>query len=162
MGGFLAVSVWLAGGEAPSPELVFGLTVANTLFMGVAEQLLPRRRETDLLRDPQTLRDLAHGMTLAFLARPAAATLSLTAVAWGAPRLEVQTRTAPSRVPVASRLPSPLKRIAVISAVCSIALPKGSPSADQSLAVLSTEPEPIRSPAGLQTAQLAGALCLRV
>ena len=81
------VCVPLAANALPTPELVMGLTVGNTLFMGVVEQLMPRKRETNLLRDPQTLRDLGHGMSIAFLARPLAVGGGLSLVAWLAPRL---------------------------------------------------------------------------
>ena len=87
MGGFMALTLWLADGEMPSPELVMALTVGNTLFVAAFEQLLPRRDHTNLFRDPQVLRDLAHGMTLAFAARPLAAGASLAAVAALAPHI---------------------------------------------------------------------------
>jgi sterol desaturase/sphingolipid hydroxylase (fatty acid hydroxylase superfamily) len=87
MGGFMAATLALAAGAPPTPALVFGLTVANTLFVGVAEQLLPRRPEANLLRDPQTPRDLGHGLSIAFVARPLAAGSSLALVAAVGPAL---------------------------------------------------------------------------
>ncbi len=82
MGGFLVLAAWLAGGEAPSPGLVFGMTVANTLFIVVAEQLLPRVPGTNLLRDRQTPNDIAHGVLFAFVGRPLAGGAGLALVAW--------------------------------------------------------------------------------
>jgi sterol desaturase/sphingolipid hydroxylase (fatty acid hydroxylase superfamily) len=99
MASFMALTIWLAGGEMPSPELVFAMTVVNTVFMGVVEQLMPRRSDANLLRDPQTLRDLAHGMSLAFFARPLAAGSSLAVVAWVSPHFR-SAAVWPSQAPM--------------------------------------------------------------
>ncbi len=73
---------WLAGGGIPSPSVVLTMTIANTLLLVVAEQLLPRRGDANMLRDPQTVNDVAHGVVFQFAGRPAAHALAVTAVAW--------------------------------------------------------------------------------
>ena len=82
MGGCLAGVAWVAGGETPSPGLIFAATVANTFLIVGAEQLLPRISGTSLFRDRQTLNDIAHGSLFAFAGRPVAGGAGLALLAW--------------------------------------------------------------------------------
>lgn len=87
MGGFFALTAWLAGGEMPSPGLVFAMTVVNTFFIVFAEQLLPRVEGVSLFRDRQTINDIAHGVLFSFAGRPLASGAGLALFTWVAPRV---------------------------------------------------------------------------
>ena len=89
MGGCFGFALWWAGGETPSPSLVLGMTVANTFLLVAAEQLLPRKPEANLLRDRQTLNDVAHGVVFQFAGRPLAQGLVVVALAGAAQHASV-------------------------------------------------------------------------
>jgi sterol desaturase/sphingolipid hydroxylase (fatty acid hydroxylase superfamily) len=82
MGGFLLATWWLSDGGRPGPELVGALTIANSVFLVAAEQLLPRERGANLLRDRQSLNDLAHGVLFQYAGRPAAQALGAAGITW--------------------------------------------------------------------------------
>ena len=81
MGVSFGGAILLCGGGPIDAGVVSVLTVGNTLLVAVAEQLLPRIPTTNLLRDRQSLNDMAHGVVFTFLGRPAAAALSVGLVA---------------------------------------------------------------------------------
>lgn len=80
MGGFLGAAWWLSPGGSPSAELVGTLTIANSIFLVVAEQLLPRVPTNNLLRDWQSLCDMLHGSLFQYAGRPLAQALGASAV----------------------------------------------------------------------------------
>ena len=77
MGASFGGAVLLCAGGPIDARVVSALTVGNTLLVAVTEQLLPRIPTTNLLRDRQSLNDMAHGVVFTFLGRPAAAALSV-------------------------------------------------------------------------------------
>jgi sterol desaturase/sphingolipid hydroxylase (fatty acid hydroxylase superfamily) len=66
------------------PVLAAGLTVLNFAALVGLERLLPRLPGTDLLRDPQSRNDVAHGVLFTFVARPLAGALCVAGVALAA------------------------------------------------------------------------------
>lgn len=71
-GGFLLVTWALARDSGLTPRLVTALTVANSFFLVVAEQVMPRVPGTNLFRDRQAPRDVLHGVAFQYGARPMA------------------------------------------------------------------------------------------
>jgi sterol desaturase/sphingolipid hydroxylase (fatty acid hydroxylase superfamily) len=82
MGGSIGATLVLSHGGAPSAGLVGAVTIANTAGIAVAEQLLPRTRGFDLLRDRQSWNDMLHGVLFQYGGRPLAQALAATAVVW--------------------------------------------------------------------------------
>jgi sterol desaturase/sphingolipid hydroxylase (fatty acid hydroxylase superfamily) len=61
----------LCAGAPLTPGILFQMTLANTFGIVALEQLLPGR-DANLLRDRQSLNDMGHGVTFAFVGRPLA------------------------------------------------------------------------------------------
>jgi sterol desaturase/sphingolipid hydroxylase (fatty acid hydroxylase superfamily) len=84
MGGFLALAGWGFSRGYDTATWVSALTVANFFTLVAIEQVLPRKRQANLLRDRQSLNDVGHGVLFTFLGRPLAGAISLGSVALAA------------------------------------------------------------------------------
>jgi sterol desaturase/sphingolipid hydroxylase (fatty acid hydroxylase superfamily) len=82
MGGFVAIAAWglLVRGFDPA-TFGAGLTTANFFVILAVEHVLPRRRDTGVFRDRQSLNDMGHGLLLAVLARPLGGAVSVAVLA---------------------------------------------------------------------------------
>jgi sterol desaturase/sphingolipid hydroxylase (fatty acid hydroxylase superfamily) len=79
---------------------VTALTVANSVFLVAAEQLLPRVRGTNLLRDRQSICDVLHGVTFQFGARPLGQALAVGGAVFAAAHLPGATTLWPGHWPL--------------------------------------------------------------
>lgn len=60
----------------------FVVTVLNLAAIGLLEQVMPLRSETNLFLDRQSWNDIGHGILLTSIGRPLGVNLSLLALAW--------------------------------------------------------------------------------
>src|SRR5262245_19926540 len=81
MSGFVAIAA-LGLGRGYDPA-TFGavLTTVNFFVILAVEHVLPRRRETSVFRDPQSMNDMGHGILLALVARPLGGAISVALLA---------------------------------------------------------------------------------
>ena len=80
MGGFVWLALWgLDRGFDPAAWGA-GLTLLNFFVLVGCEQLLPRHRGMNLLRDRQSLNDMGHGVLLAAIARPLGGAISVALI----------------------------------------------------------------------------------
>lgn len=100
MGVSVVATVLLAHGRAPSAALVGAMTIANTAGIAVVEQLLPRRRIFNLLRDRQSWNDMLHGVLFQFGGRPLAQGIAATAVVWASRRTGAAPALWPAQAPL--------------------------------------------------------------
>jgi sterol desaturase/sphingolipid hydroxylase (fatty acid hydroxylase superfamily) len=81
MAGTFAAAAAVAGGAPLGAGAAAAVTVGNTFAVAALERVLPRRPGHDLLRDPQSLRDVGHGVLFSFVGRPVASAAALGTVA---------------------------------------------------------------------------------
>ena len=81
MGGFVAIAASGLGRGWDPASFGAALTVANFFVILAVEQVLPRRRDHRVFRDPQSRNDVGHGLLLAVLARPLGGAISVAVLA---------------------------------------------------------------------------------